>query len=97
MEFTGSYFRSRNQFMKVLLSRKMIKVLLYNCLMDWKVLHLHVTLQKKMVKPLVLMRLLSFMVIEFDRNDKRIVLSHTRLWEQEIEEEKQAEMKEKES
>ena len=37
----------------------------------------------------------SFMVIEFDRNDKRIVLSHTRLWEQVIEEEKQAVMKEK--
>ncbi|MFT3911038.1 MAG: 30S ribosomal protein S1 [Ferruginibacter sp.] len=37
----------------------------------------------------------SFMVIEFDRNDKRIVLSHTRIWEQEKEEEKQVEMKEK--
>ncbi len=36
-----------------------------------------------------------FMVIEFDRNDKRIVLSHTRIWEQVIEEEKQAVMKEK--
>src|SRR6187399_1937945 len=35
----------------------------------------------------------QFMVIEFDRNDKRIVLSHTRLWEQAIEEEKQAEFK----
>jgi len=37
----------------------------------------------------------QFMVIEFDRNDKRIILSHTRLWEQEKEEEKQAELKEK--
>ena len=37
----------------------------------------------------------QFMVIEFDRNDKRIVLSHTRLWEREKEEEKQIEMKEK--
>jgi small subunit ribosomal protein S1 len=36
-----------------------------------------------------------FMVIEFDRNDKRIVLSHTRLWEQAMEEEKQVVMKEK--
>ncbi|HQW84424.1 MAG TPA: 30S ribosomal protein S1, partial [Ferruginibacter sp.] len=36
-----------------------------------------------------------FMVIEFDRNDKRIVLSHARLWEQAIEDEKQAEIKEK--
>ena len=35
------------------------------------------------------------MVIEFDRNDKRIVLSHTRMWEQVIEEEKQAVIKEK--
>ena len=35
------------------------------------------------------------MVIEFDRNDKRIVLSHTRLWEQAKEEEKQVIMKEK--
>ena len=37
----------------------------------------------------------SFVVIEFDRNDKRIVLSHTRIWEQEKEEEKQVVMKEK--
>jgi len=37
----------------------------------------------------------KFMVIEFDRNDKRIVLSHTRLWEQAIEEEKQVVAKEK--
>ena len=37
----------------------------------------------------------QFVVIEFDRNDKRIVLSHTRLWEQAIEEVKQAEFKEK--
>jgi len=37
----------------------------------------------------------QFMVIEFDRNDKRILLSHTRLWELEKEEEKQIEMKEK--
>jgi small subunit ribosomal protein S1 len=37
----------------------------------------------------------NFIVIEFDRNDKRIVLSHTRLWEQEKEEERQVEMKEK--
>ncbi len=36
-----------------------------------------------------------FLVIEFDRNDKRIVLSHARLWEQVIEEEKQAVIKEK--
>ena len=37
----------------------------------------------------------KFMVIEFDRNDKRIILSHTRLWEQVQEEEKQAVKKEK--
>ena len=37
----------------------------------------------------------TFVVIEFDRNDKRIVLSHTRIWEQEKEEEKQVVIKEK--
>jgi small subunit ribosomal protein S1 len=37
----------------------------------------------------------QFMVIEFDRNDKRIVLSHTRIWEQVAEDEKQAVIKEK--
>ncbi|OQP59292.1 30S ribosomal protein S1 [Niastella populi] len=37
---------------------------------------------------------LQFMVIEFDRNEKRIVVSHTRLWEQSKQEEKQAAQKE---
>ncbi len=37
----------------------------------------------------------QFMVIEFDRNDKRIVLSHARVWEQVKEEEKNTELKEK--
>jgi small subunit ribosomal protein S1 len=37
----------------------------------------------------------QFMVIEFDRNDKRILLSHTRLWEQKKEEERDIERKEK--
>src|SRR5215831_5655151 len=36
----------------------------------------------------------SFMVIEFDRNEKRIVLSHTRIWEQAKMEEKEAAKKE---
>ena len=36
----------------------------------------------------------KFMVIEFDRNEKRIVLSHTRTWEQAIAEEKEAVRKE---
>ena len=35
------------------------------------------------------------MVIEFDRNEKRIVLSHARIWEQVIVDEKEAAMKEK--
>jgi small subunit ribosomal protein S1 len=35
-----------------------------------------------------------FVVIEFDRNDKRILLSHTRIWEQSIQEEKEAVKKE---
>ncbi len=37
----------------------------------------------------------QFMVIEFDRNEKRIVLSHTRIWEQSKAEEKEALVKEK--
>jgi small subunit ribosomal protein S1 len=36
----------------------------------------------------------QFMVIEFDRNEKRIVLSHTRLWEQTKVDEKEAAKKE---
>lgn len=36
----------------------------------------------------------EFMVIEFDRNEKRIVLSHTRVWEQAQAEEKDAARKE---
>ncbi len=36
----------------------------------------------------------QFMVIEFDRNEKRIVLSHTRIWEQAKVEEKEAAKKE---
>ncbi|MEO6731648.1 MAG: 30S ribosomal protein S1 [Ferruginibacter sp.] len=46
-------------------------------------------------KTVVADEIAQFVVIEFDRNDKRIVLSHTRLWEQAIEEVKQVEMKEK--
>ncbi len=37
----------------------------------------------------------QFMVIEFDRNEKRIIVSHTRMWEQVKEEEYQAVKKEK--
>jgi len=36
----------------------------------------------------------QFMVIEFDRNEKRIVVSHTRIWEQVQVEEKEAQKKE---
>lgn len=39
----------------------------------------------------------QFMVIEFDRNEKRIVLSHTRIWEQTKIEEKEAARKEAKS
>ena len=38
-----------------------------------------------------------FMVIEFDRNDKKIILSHSRIWEQAKTDEKNAQMKEKRS
>jgi small subunit ribosomal protein S1 len=37
----------------------------------------------------------QFMVIEFDRNEKRVVLSHSRIWEQAAADEKDAVMKEK--
>ncbi|HEX5026675.1 MAG TPA: 30S ribosomal protein S1 [Agriterribacter sp.] len=37
----------------------------------------------------------QFMVIEFDRNEKRIVLSHTRIWEQAKADEREAENKER--
>lgn len=46
-------------------------------------------------KPLNVDDVIDVAVIEFDRNDKRIVVSHTRTWEQKIEEEKQAANKEK--
>jgi small subunit ribosomal protein S1 len=36
----------------------------------------------------------QFLVIEFDRNEKRIVVSHTRIWEQAKHEEKEAQRKE---
>jgi len=36
----------------------------------------------------------QFVVIEFDRNEKRIVLSHTRIWEQAVAEEKETAKKE---
>jgi small subunit ribosomal protein S1 len=36
----------------------------------------------------------QFVVLEFDRNEKRILLSHTRIWEQAKHEEKEAEKKE---
>jgi small subunit ribosomal protein S1 len=52
-------------------------------------------LAKEDGKIIVADEIASFMVIEFDRSDKRIVLSHTRLWEQEKEEEKQVQIKEK--
>jgi small subunit ribosomal protein S1 len=52
-------------------------------------------LQKEDGKAIALEETAKFMVIEFDRNDKRIVVSHTRLWEAVIEEEKQTVIKEK--
>jgi len=52
-------------------------------------------LAKEDGKTIIADEIAQFMVIEFDRSDKRIVLSHTRLWEQEKEEEKQVQQKEK--
>ncbi|HEY6977182.1 MAG TPA: 30S ribosomal protein S1 [Chitinophagaceae bacterium] len=45
-------------------------------------------------KPITADETAPFMVIEFDRNEKRIVLSHTRIWEQAKAEEKEAAKKE---
>lgn len=45
-------------------------------------------------KPIVVDDTRPFMVIEFDRNEKRIVISHTRLWEQAKTDEKEAAKKE---
>jgi small subunit ribosomal protein S1 len=52
-------------------------------------------LMKQDEKAIVQDEIAEFVVIEFDRNDKRIVISHTRLWEAEKEEERQVEIKEK--
>ena len=52
-------------------------------------------LAKEDGKTIVADEIANFMVIEFDRSDKRIVISHTRLWEQEQEEVKQVQQKEK--
>jgi small subunit ribosomal protein S1 len=46
-------------------------------------------------KPLKVDDVIDVVVIEFDRNDKRIVVSHTRTWEQKMEEERQAVNREK--
>ncbi|MGN6417663.1 MAG: 30S ribosomal protein S1 [Pseudobacter sp.] len=51
-------------------------------------------LQKEDGKGMVADETGQFMVIEFDRNEKRIVVSHTRLWEQSKVEEKEAARKE---
>ncbi|MEI8280133.1 MAG: 30S ribosomal protein S1 [Bacteroidota bacterium] len=39
-------------------------------------------------------QILPFMIIEFDRNDKRIMVSHSKVWEQHVAEEKEAAKKE---
>ena len=54
-------------------------------------------LMKEDGKAIVADEIANFMVIEFERSDKRIVVSHTRLWEQEKEEEKQVVRKEKQA
>ncbi|MEJ7676877.1 MAG: hypothetical protein WKG06_03170 [Segetibacter sp.] len=47
-----------------------------------------------MVKSIGMDEHAQFMVIEFDRNEKRIVVSHTRVWEQAQQQEKDAARKE---
>ena len=81
--------------MKEPLHAKMIKVPWYNFLMVSKDLLLSRHLAKEDGKTGEWqMKLTKFMVIEFDRNEKRIVLSHTRIWEQAKAEEKDVARKE---
>lgn len=54
-------------------------------------------LMKEEGKQIVADETAQFMVIEFDRNEKRIVLSHTRIWEQQKAEEKESAKKEQRS
>ena len=46
-------------------------------------------------KPINVEDVKEFMIIEFDRSEKRILVSHTRVWEKQQAEEKQAVVKEK--
>jgi small subunit ribosomal protein S1 len=48
-------------------------------------------------KPLSVDDVIDVVILEFDRNDKRIVVSHTRTWEQKVEEERQAANRDKRS
>lgn len=52
-------------------------------------------LRKEDDKPINVDDIEQFMVIEFDRNEKKIILSHSRIWEQAKADEKNAEAKEK--
>lgn len=52
-------------------------------------------LRKEDDKTVNLDETIPFMVIEFDRNEKKIVVSHTRVWEREKAEEKDASLKKK--
>ncbi|MDP4284721.1 MAG: 30S ribosomal protein S1 [Bacteroidota bacterium] len=52
-------------------------------------------LRREDEKLIALDEIAQFMVIEFDRNDKKIILSHSRIWEKEKSDEKNAQLKEK--
>ncbi|MEO8719554.1 MAG: 30S ribosomal protein S1 [Ginsengibacter sp.] len=52
-------------------------------------------LRKEDDKTIGLDEIAPFMVIEFDRNDKKIILSHSRIWEKERADEKNAQINEK--
>ena len=82
--------------MKVQLPGKMIMALLFSYLTDLEGFAPNRHLIKEDGKSLDwLDETAQFMVIEFDRNDKKIILSHSRIWEQARADEKNAEMKEK--
>ncbi|MHB1921655.1 MAG: 30S ribosomal protein S1 [Chitinophagaceae bacterium] len=52
-------------------------------------------LRKENEKPVESDEALEVMIIEFDRNEKRILVSHTRVWEQKVQEDKEVANKEK--
>ena len=90
MEHAAGYISRSELFMKEQLAAGMIKVRWCNCLTDLEGFAPNRHLTKEDGKSIVADETAKFMVIEFDRNEKRIVVSHTRIWEQGLVDEKEA-------